>query len=110
MAAEYLKSLVRAAKNLRNPTEPNIAGLTRDQTIPRFHTGEVTTVDVGRKVLGLKFNDPSGAEIETGVPWMQPLTTDNPPQVGQTVRYVMIGNQPFVMGGQVTPDDTVTFD
>jgi hypothetical protein len=105
----YLRNVLRAAKNIRNPNEPNISGVPRQQVVPTIHMGEVTQVDVGRNVLGLKFNDPSDVELNTGVPWIRPFAQDDPPAIGDVVRYMMIGSQPMVLGRQVASDDTVSF-
>lgn len=106
----YMRAIARAAKNIRNPNDPNIAGIPRQQTVPTIHMGEVVAVDEGRKVLGLRFNDPDGTEVATGIPWMQMYTADNPPAVGDSVRLFYFGNQPLAFGRQDVADDTVTFD
>lgn len=105
----YLRNVLRAAKNIRNPDEPNTSGIPRQQTVPTIHLAAVTKVDTGRNVLGLQFNDPDQTTVDTGVPWVQSYTASDPPTVGDVVRFLYAGNQPMVLGRQVAPDDTVTF-
>lgn len=100
-------NVLRAAKNIRRPGEPNILGVPRQLIVPTIHMGEVVGVDVGRNVLGYQFNDPELTSLATGVGWLQAYTRDDPPTVGDSIRALYFGRQLMVIGKQVVPDGVV---